>query len=614
MNRLMMGALAIMTVAAPLSADEKVPVKAEDLRQAAAKGLQIIQHSQVAWNKQDRCSSCHHQLLPELSFQLARERGIDFDAKVADQITARSFAYLKGFDSAVQGIDFIDVVSEAWTLFGANAAGIPASLTTDAFAQFLAGRQQPDGFWMTMDARPPQSHSRFTATAIAIKGIRDYLPAQFKDEKEKRIAKARDWLLKNSPRTTEDKAFQLLALLWTNAGETERKQAAAKLKAEQRDDGGWAQIKGRDSDSYATGQALFALHQAGGMPPNDPVFQNGLRFLLQTKNADGSWRVESRLHEPGNPSPPYFDAEFPHKKHQFASIMGTCWAVNAMLCALPADAKAVKRNLPNLAPPENAAWIDVALNGSVADFEKLLKNGLDPNTKTKGATSLLMLAARDFEKVKLLIENKADVNALAASNFTPLMVAARYRGNGKVIKLLLEKGASPVIAKGKQPVNDLHAAFIASTTGDRDMAKAILDAKGDVTSAARLLGMVPFDPINFAIGQGDREMAALLIEHKADPGQIDDDLWSVLDSATIGNHKDAVRLLLDHKVNVNHKDKHGYTALHYAAAIDFGDTEIVDMLLKAGADGTLKNLDGNTPLDLAIKYKHQAIAERLKQK
>ena len=38
------------------------------------------------------------------------------------------------------------------------------------------------------------------------------------------------------------------------------------LLSKQQDDGGWAQTADMDSDAYATGLALVALHQAGDLP------------------------------------------------------------------------------------------------------------------------------------------------------------------------------------------------------------------------------------------------------------------------------------------------------------------------------------------------------------
>jgi len=48
---------------------------------------------------------------------------------------------------------------------------------------------------------------------------------------------------------------------------------ARALLAQQRKDGGWGQLPTLESDAYATGQALVALHQAGGLPITHRAYQ-----------------------------------------------------------------------------------------------------------------------------------------------------------------------------------------------------------------------------------------------------------------------------------------------------------------------------------------------------
>ena len=109
---------------------------------------------------------------------------------------------------------------------------------------------------------------------------------------------------------------------------------ARELASQQRPDGGWAQTPTRQSDAYATGEALVALRRAG-VDPADPAYQRGLRFLLETQLPDGTWHVETRLHEPDMVSPPYFETGFPHGADQIISCMATAWAVTALAEALP---------------------------------------------------------------------------------------------------------------------------------------------------------------------------------------------------------------------------------------------------------------------------------------
>ncbi|MEP7272344.1 MAG: prenyltransferase/squalene oxidase repeat-containing protein, partial [Acidobacteriota bacterium] len=290
------------------------PVAVEELRMASAKAVKSMQNSQKTWFEKQTCSSCHHQLLPEISFKFARERTIPIDETIARKHTAASFEYLKDLDSAVQGDFYIDVFYDALYLVGADAAGIKPNLSLAASAQFIASRQMPDGSWPTFDIRPPQAQSFFTATAVSAQAVRLYLPEQLKVERNSRLARARDWLLRSQPRTTEDRAFQLFGLSWTGASESARKKLAEKLMSEQREDGGWSQLPALPSDAYSTGEVLSALHQAAAVAVDSRAYQRGLSFLLKTQQPDGSWHVKSRLHPPAPVSPTYFNSDFPYGK------------------------------------------------------------------------------------------------------------------------------------------------------------------------------------------------------------------------------------------------------------------------------------------------------------
>ena len=146
-----------------------------------------------------------------------------------------------------------------------------------------------------------------------------------------RKAKALDWLRHTSPKDTEDRVFRLLALDRLEASKEATQTAAKQLVAKQRADGGWAQTADLESDAYATGSALFSLHQTGELSVDDSVYRRGLQFLLRDQQEDGSWRVKSR----SKPFQKHFESGYPHGKDQFISITAASWATLAMLFALP---------------------------------------------------------------------------------------------------------------------------------------------------------------------------------------------------------------------------------------------------------------------------------------
>jgi ankyrin repeat protein len=79
---------------------------------------------------------------------------------------------------------------------------------------------------------------------------------------------------------------------------------------------------------------------------------------------------------------------------------------------------------------------------------------------------------------------------------------------------------------------------------------------------------------------------------------------TLLDRAVLGNQVDLAQLLIARGADVNRTDKIGFTPLLYAASIDFGDSAMIDLLLKSGARADVRTKEGLTALDLARKYKH----------
>ncbi len=101
--------------------------------------------------------------------------------------------------------------------------------------------------------------------------------------------------------------------------------------------------------------------------------------------------------------------------------------------------------------------IDIPKENRVAATNKLLKNGEDINAQDNGGWSPLHFAAQegDFEIAEILINSGANINLKDINGNTPLWVATMnsYHG-GKVIHLLLEKGADPTQpnAHGVSPI------------------------------------------------------------------------------------------------------------------------------------------------------------------
>ena len=222
------------------------------------------------------------------------------------------------------------VTTIGYVLMGLAAARHPAEPATDAQVRLLSLAQRPDGSWSTA-YRPPSEASRFTSTAVSLRGVQLYGGDRtWRRSGADVVAAAAGWLERTPARNTEDHVFRLLGLTWSGAAQSVRASARRELLALQREDGGWSQLPTLQSDAYATGSALVALHEAGLGADAEP-YRRGVAFLLRTQIVDGSWRVRTRSY----PTQSYFDSGFPHGADQFISAAATNWATQALVIASP---------------------------------------------------------------------------------------------------------------------------------------------------------------------------------------------------------------------------------------------------------------------------------------
>jgi hypothetical protein len=165
--------------------------------------------------------------------------------------------------------------------------------------------QQPDGSWVGSAGRPPIFNTPEVVTSLLDLAAKERVPMQNRKQPVKAAtlslppaayAKTDTWLDKNKA----DESHQALVLrLWREAQspEPQRNATAAaltkRLFALQRPDGGWRQVEGYESDAFATGQTMVALHKAG-VALEDRVVQKAIGFLAKNQRENGSWPMNSR--------------------------------------------------------------------------------------------------------------------------------------------------------------------------------------------------------------------------------------------------------------------------------------------------------------------------------
>jgi hypothetical protein len=311
------------------AASSAMPANPKTIRDAIAQALSRLQPADPVFYEHTKCISCHHQSLPAAAATLARSHGLVVEGPpkphgtdiILNDWGIRREQLLLGYGPG-SGMTY--------DLLALAEARVPSNPVTDAMALRLAAAQESNGSWELGDSlRPPLVGSPIEKTALAIRVLRVYAPPGLTQEIRKRLGHSRDFLKAAVPGTTQDHAFRLLGLVWSQASPAEIATQRQRLIALQRSDGGWSQWPTMTSDAYATGQALYALHASGTSPMTD-VHRRGAQYLLRAQLEDGTWWVHSRAIG----FQPYFETGFPHGRDQFISAAATAWAVIGLAPAL----------------------------------------------------------------------------------------------------------------------------------------------------------------------------------------------------------------------------------------------------------------------------------------
>ena len=344
MNMRIAGCVTAALLATSVAARAEEPVSADALRTAVQKGLDLLVKTSPTFIKKGGCNSCHNQTLPVAAQAFARSRGIEAGEPIAQLEPELSDATAERYaEYSVAGGGGVNAL--AFELLANEMTRRPADARSRAQIQYIKSQQLAEGHWRggggvlvnngqqalsrPASARPPLFFDDFTPTAFMIRALTAYSPASEAADTRARIEKARRWLLDNKPDRLQEHAFKVLGLKWASAERRSIDAAARGLQALQRPDGGFSQLPTIPSDAYATGLALWALHEAG-MPAAHQVYQAGLKFLLSTQATDGTWHVKSRSLE----FQPYFESGYPYQRDQWISAAGAAYATLAIAAAV----------------------------------------------------------------------------------------------------------------------------------------------------------------------------------------------------------------------------------------------------------------------------------------
>jgi uncharacterized protein len=192
---------------------------------------------------------------------------------------------------------------------------------------------------------------------------------------------------------------------------------------------------------------------------------------------------------------------------------------------------------------------------------------------------------------RLLATSPALAMARSESGVSALM-QARYEGRREIVDLL------------RSSAGDLDV-FEAATLGDLPRLRALLASDPRLAKAFSPDG---FTALHLAAFFAQPEAAEELLRGGADPnaGSKNSMKVAVINSAAASGRSDLVKMVLQAGADPNARQMAGYTALHAAAAHD--NVEMAQALLDAGADPSLRSDDGQT----AAEKSGPAVAELLR--
>jgi len=304
------------------------------------------------------------------------------------------------------------------------------------------------------------------------------------------------------------------------------------------------------------------------------------------------------------------------------------WAVHhdhheSVQALLAAGANAKAANRYGVTPLSLAC-----VNGNEPIVAALLDAGADPNTTLRGGETALMTAARTGRvgPLRALLARGAKVVAADRKGQTALFWAAAD-GHAEAAALLIDAGAD-----FRQRLDSGFTPFLfAARNGHRQVVQLLLKAGVDANEAiqtARGGGRLPRDGTSallLAVENGHFQLATELIRAGADPNDErsgftplhamtwvrkpsrGDDVSGMPPPEGSGNvsSTDFVRFLLANGAKANARLKQGESgrgklnltgASPLLMASKTADLEMMKILVAAGADPTLPNADGATPL------------------
>jgi len=201
--------------------------------------------------------------------------------------------------------------------------------------------------------------------------------------------------------------------------------------------------------------------------------------------------------------------------------------------------------------------------------------------------------------------NSADADE--SSSLAADLRRAATANDAAAVRSLLRQGAD-IEARD---ADGRSALLLATRAAAIDAARVLIEAGADVNARDRISD----SPYLYAGAEGPLEILRLTLDNGADLGSVNRYGGTALIPAAHHGHPDIVRELLGTGIDIDHVNDLGWTALLEAVILGDGGpvhTEIVRLLLEAGADPAIADADGVTPLAHAQQRGYAGMIELLR--